>query len=51
MKLAKKNAEANRILLDINKIDETLGNAELACRKTDGTKYDFNRFLSPLKFI
>ena len=52
MKLAKKkNAEANRILLDINKIDETLDNAELVCTKTDGTKYNFNRFLSPLKFI
>ena len=51
MKLAKKNAEANRILLDIKKIDETLDNAELVCTKTDGTKYDFNRFLFPLKFI
>ena len=51
MKLAKKNAEANRILLDIKKIDETLDNAELVCTKTDGTKYDFNRFLFPLKLI
>ena len=24
---------------------------ELLCTKTDGTKYDFNRFLFPLKFI
>ena len=51
MKLAKKNAEANRILLDIKKIDETLDNAELVCTKADGTKYDFNHFLFSLKFI
>ena len=47
----RKNDESNEILLDIKKIDETLDNAELVCTKTDGTKYDFNRFLSPLKFI
>ena len=33
------------------KIDRTLDKAELVCTKTDGTKYDFNRFLFPLKFI
>ena len=49
--IRKKNAEANRILFDIKKIDETLDNAELVCTKTDGTKYDFNRFAFPLKFI
>ena len=38
-------------MFDIKKIDETLDNAELVCTKTDGTKYDFNRFLFPLKFI
>ena len=32
-------------------IDETLDNAELVRTKTDGTKYDFNRFLFPLKVI
>ena len=37
--------------LNLGKIDETLYNAELVCTKTDGTKYDFNRFLFPLKFI
>ena len=36
---------------EFKKIDETLDNAELVCTKTDGTKYDFNRFLFPLKFI
>ena len=35
----------------MKKIDETLDDAELVCTKTDGTKYDFNRFLLPLKFI
>ena len=47
----RKNNEVNKILIDIKKIDKTLDNAELVCTKTDGTKYDFNRFLFPLKFI
>ena len=47
-KIRRKNSGANRILLDI---DETLDDAELVCTKTDRTKYDFNRFLFPLKFI
>ena len=50
-KLAKKNEEANKLLSEFKKIDETLDNAELVCIKTDGTKYDFNRFSLPLKFI
>ena len=49
--IGKKNANANKILLGIKEIDETLDNAELVCTKTDGTKYDFNHFLSPLKFV
>ena len=33
-------------------IDDWLDSAELICIKTDGvTKYDFNKFTSPLKFI
>ena len=36
---------------EFRKIDETLDNIELVCTKTDGTKYDFNRFSLPLKFI
>ena len=51
MKLAKKNDEANNLLSEFKKIDETLDNAELVCTKTDGIKYDFNRFALPLKFI
>ena len=51
MKLAKKNDEANKLLSEFRKIDEILDNAELVCTKTDGTKYDFNRFLFPLKLI
>ena len=39
------------MLSEFRKIDDTLDNAELVCTKTDGTKYDFNRFLFPLKFI
>ena len=31
--------------------DDWLENAQLICTKTDGkTKYDFNKFTSPLKF-
>ena len=33
------------------KINRTLDKVELVCTKTDGTKYDFNRFALPLKFI
>ena len=40
-----------QLLSELNKIDKTLHNAELVCTKTDGTKYDFNRFSLPLKFI
>ena len=39
------------MLLRFKKIEKTLDNAELVCTKTDGTKYDFNRFSLPLKFI
>ena len=49
--ISKKNDEANKLLSEFRKIDETLDNAELVCTKTDGTKYDFNRFFFPLKFI
>ena len=51
MKLAKKNDKANKLLFEFKKIDETLDNVELVCTKTDGTKYDFNRFSLQLKFI
>ena len=51
MKLAKKNNEADKLLSEFKKIDETLDNAELVCTKTDGTTYDFNCFSLTLKFI
>ena len=51
MKLAKKNDEANKLLPEFKKIDETLDNAEFLCTKTNGTKYDFNIFALPLKFV
>ena len=49
--IGRKNDEANKILLDVKKTDTKLDTAELACAKTDRTKYDFNRFVFPLKFI
>ena len=50
-KLAKENDEANKWLSEFKNRDETLDNAELVCAKTDGTKYNFNIFALPLKFI
>ena len=47
----KKNDEANKWLSEFKNRDETLDNAELVCAKTDGTKYNFNIFALPLKFI
>ena len=49
--ISRKNDEANKLLSEFRKIDETLDNAELVCTKTDGTKYNFNIFALPLKFI
>ena len=49
--IGKKNYEANKILLDVKKIDVKLNDAELVCMKTDGTKYNFNTFTLPLKFV
>ena len=36
---------------EFRKIDETIDNAELVCTKSDGTKYNLNAFVLPLKFI
>ena len=49
--IGRKNDEGSKIRLDIKEIDAKLDTAELVCTKTDGTKYDFNRFAFPLKFI
>ena len=49
--IRRKNHEANKILLDVKKIDTKLDTEELVCTKTDGTKYDFNIFALPLKFV
>ena len=46
-KISKKNDEANKLVLAFKKIDKTLKNADLVCTKTDGTKYNFNRFSLP----
>ena len=47
--ISKKNDEANKLLSEFRKIDETLDNAELVCTKTDGTKCNFNIFVLPLQ--
>ena len=49
--IRRKNDEANKILLEVKKIDAKLDTAELVCTKTDGTKYNFNTFAFPLKSI
>ena len=49
--IKRKNDEANKFVPKFKKINRTLDKAELVCTKTDGTKYDFNRFALPLKFI
>ena len=47
----RQNHEANKFVPKFRKLDGELENVELDSTKTDGTKYDFNRFLLPLKFI
>ena len=49
--IGKKNNRANKILLDVKKIDAKLDGAELVCTKNNGTKYNFNAFTLPLKFV
>ena len=49
--IGRKNDEANIILLGIKKMNDELDTAELVCTKTDGTKYNFNTFALPLKFV
>ena len=49
--IRRRNDETNKILLDVKKIDTKLDTAELVCTKTDETKYNFNTFALPLKFV
>ena len=49
--ISKKNDETNKLLLKFKTIDRILDKAELVSTKTDGTKFDFNSFALPLKFI
>ena len=49
--ISKKNNEANKLLPEFQKIDKKLDKAEIVCTKTDATKYNFNIFALPLKFI
>ena len=51
MKLAKKIMKQINYWLKLKKMVKKIDKAELVCTKTDGTKYDFNRFSLPLKFI
>ena len=46
-----KNDEANKLLPEFRRTNDTLENAELVCTKTDGTKYDLYHFFLPFKFI
>ena len=51
-KISQKNDEINKILSEFKKIGKILENSDLICTKTDNkTKYDFNRFSFPLKFV
>ena len=49
--ISRKNKEANKLVSRFRKIHRTLDKAEVVCAKTDGAKYDFNRFALLLKFI
>ena len=49
--ISKKNAEANKLVPKFIELDGSLENVELVFTKTDGTKYDFNCFSLPVKFI
>ena len=49
--IRKKTMKQINYCLNFKKIDGTLDNAEFFCTETDGSKYDFNRFSLPLKFI
>ena len=43
--------EANKLVPKFRKIDRTLDKAEPVSTKADGTKYDFNCFTPPSKFV
>ena len=49
--VSRKNHEANKILLEVKKIDGKRDTAELDCTKSAGTKHDFNILTLPLKFV
>ena len=49
--IGRKIDEANKVLLVVKKRNDEHDTAELFCTKTDRTKYNFNTFAFPLKFI
>ena len=47
----KLSAQGKKLFYEVSKIDKDLDTEELVCTKTDGkTKYDFNLFMTLLKF-
>ena len=49
--IRRRNQKADKILLEVKMIDTKLDTTELVCTKIDGTKYNFNIFGLPLKFV
>ena len=48
---SKISEKAKKLIDNIKKTDDWLESAQLVCTKTDGkTKYEFNKFMLPLKF-
>ena len=47
--IRRKNHEADKILVDVKKIDTKIDIAELACTKTVRTKYNFQYFQASIK--
>ena len=42
--------ESRELINKIIEIDDWLNSTKLVCTKTDGTQYDFNKFMLPFKF-
>ena len=51
VKLKEKTMKQMTVVPKFKKTDRKRNKADLVCTKTDGTKYNFNRFALPLKFI
>ena len=51
MRLKKRMMRQIKYYFTLKKIDKKLNTAEHVCTKTDGSKYNFNTFALPLKFV